>query len=789
MFQNHLKIAFRQIGRNKVFSTINILGLSLGIAVVILIAVFVKHEYSYDHWMDQSDHTYRVYREWHTGSNTVWTPSLLAKKLMTDYPEVNVATGFSPNNHERLVEYAGNKLYLKGSVSVDSTFFQVLPMPFIHGDAATALNAPNGLVITTKVAKKIFGDANPMGEVVKIDGEKDFIVTGVLDMEDKNSHIEGEFFSRFEWYSEYWTGNNRATYVQLKQKASVENLEEKLTTSITELMTKEFLSMNYTPTKEDFAKWRLQPLNDVHLHSAGFGFLGGPSGSIRSIYVFFIIGFLVLMVAIVNYINLATARASQRAKEVGVKKVTGAERSQLTLQFVAEGILQASVAAIIGVLLAELLLPFFNTITDRSLSIFAQPVWILTSVLVIAILTGLLAGIYPAFVMSAYKPAVALKSNFLKSGEKGFFRKVLVTGQFAITTTLIIVMAFIYRQVNFMMEHELGFHPEQVMVVPLNFESSHRKVDNLKTRFESIPGIETVSTASRFPGQFMPDWGMLIEGRAESVSPNVIFSDADYAKTLNIEMVEGRFISEEMAADTSSNFFVNEAFIKEYNIENPIGTKLKFSNDTIYGRIAGVMKNFHFKGLSRNIRPLVMNGHHRRWYTGFKISPNNISETIGAIEKIWSQVEPAHPMRYSFLDEDFAAQYEEQQRFGQTILYATLLTLFIAMLGLFGLTVFNVERRTREIGIRKILGASVSGIVSLLSKDFLKLAGIAFILALPIGYYVANLWLEDFAYRTNLAWWVFLLAGIGTIAIGFLTVSFQSIKAALSNPVNSLRNE
>jgi putative ABC transport system permease protein len=555
-------------------------------------------------------------------------------------------------------------------------------------------------------------------------------------------------------------------------------------------MRNEFLSMNYTPSEEDFADWKFQPLNNIHLESDNFYWVGETGGSRRNLSIFMLIGLLVLGVAIINYVNLATARAGQRAKEVGVKKVTGAERGQLTIQFITESIVQAVLSATIALLLAELLLPFFNTVTNRELSILgSQPLLFIGGILILALLTGLLAGIYPAFVMSGYRPVKALKANFMKSGDKGMFRKVLVTGQFCITIALVIVMAFIYRQVNFMMDHELGFHPDQVMTVPFNNRHNFHKLEDIKTRLENIPGVKTVTTASRFPGGFMPDWGVIIEGNPDAISPNVIFADEDYASTLDIEMVEGRFISDDIAADSINNFFVNETFVRENALDNPIGTKLKFTADSTYGQIVGVMKDFHFQGLFQDINPLVMTGAQRRYIAGFKLSTQNMSKTIAEVERLWAEIEPEHPMRYTFLDEEFANQYASQERFGETMLNSTLLKLFIAQLGLFGLTVFKLERRTREIGIRKVLGATVGGVIGLLSKDFLKLAGIAFLIALPIGYFISKSWLEDFAYRTDLAWWVFVGAGLLIGLVGFLTVGIQSMRAALMNPVESLRSE
>ena len=789
MLKNHLKIAFRQLSRNKIFSGINILGLALGMALAILIAVFIKSEFTYDYWMTDSENTYRVYRNWGGDGGTVFTPPPLANKLVTDYPEVVAATGFSPNG-EQLMEYAAKPFYIEETATVDSTFFKVFGMQLLHGDITTALNRPNDMVISDRLATKIFDEENPIGQVIKYYGTDDYIITGVVDTKGKKSHIKADVFTRFTDTGNYWTGNNRYAYARLAPNTDLANLEQKVTADISELIKQEYLSNNYTPTAEDIPNWKVQPLNEVYLHSDDFFTLGVQEGSMRNIYIFALIGFLVLFVAIINYINLTTARSSQRSKEVGVKKVAGAGRNLLTAQFITESILQAGVAASVALLLAELSLPFFNSVVDRNLEVLSgQPMSIIIGLLGLTVVTGLLAGIYPAFVMSAYRPVVALKSSFLKAGDNGLFRKVLVTSQFAVTITLLIVMAFIYRQVNFMIDKDLGFKPQQVMTIPVNSSQTHRKVATFKNRFKEINGVQEVTTASHFPGRFLPDWGMLIEGRAEGVNPNVIFADGDFANTLNIEMVEGRFIDDNIGADSSSNFIVNETFLKRYNIENAIGTAVKFTSDTTYGQIVGVMKDFHFQGVDRRIRPLVMSANHWRGSTGIRLSTTNMPQTIAQIERLWAEIEPLHPMRYTFLDEEFAEQYAEQKQFGTTILYSTLLTLFIALLGLFGLTAFTVERRTREIGVRKVLGASVANIVGLLAQDFIKLVGFSCLIALPIGYYLVSTWLEDFALRTELVWWIFAGAGLLILVVGFLTVALQSVKAALTNPVQSLRSE
>jgi len=789
MLRNYIKIAYRNLFKNKVTSTINIVGLALGMTVVLLIGLYIHHEKSYDQWINGKENIYRVYRDWGENSNTVWTPGPLAKKLVSNFPEVINAAGLGLNG-ESMVEYRNDKIYVENTALIDSTFFETVPLTFKYGNSRQVMNSPKSVVLSEKLSERIFGNMNPVGEVVKLLDEEEYTVAGVLDMKGKTSHLDYDLYFPFYWDAPNWTGNNRATYLRLLPGTSVATLEAKIDKEVNKLIEKEYLANNYVPTAEDYPAWRLQPMVDIHLHSSNFYWIANNEGSMRHIYIFFIIAVLVLSVAVINYVNLSTAQATKRAKEIGVRKTSGARRRQLTSQFLTETLFQSFIAIVLALLLTELLLPIFNQITNRELQFFGENFnWMIFPAIGIAIVIGLLAGSYPAVVMSAFNPVSALKSNFMKTGEKGFFRKILVSGQFTITIALLVVMAFVYRQVNFMIKHDLGFHPDQVMVVPMNFGSSHRKVESLKSEFLNIPGVELVSTSSKLPGDHLPDWSMLVEGQDENVNPNVIFSDENFQQTLGIEMKDGRFLQRGIAADSVDNFVVNEAFVEKYNIENPIGKKVKFSFSENFGQIVGVMKNFHMNGLSHKIRPLVMTANHSRTFASFKLSTHDIAPTVASIERIWSRIEPRHPMRYTFLDEDFNKQYAEQQRFGETMLYATLLTLFIAMLGLFGLTAYSVERRTKEIGIRKVLGATTAGIVGLLSLEFLKLVLIAILIAIPIGWYFSNMWLEDFALRTNLSWWVFLLAGTAALGVAILTVGFQSMKAALANPIKSLRSE
>ncbi|MEL6864423.1 MAG: ABC transporter permease [Bacteroidota bacterium] len=789
MLKNHLTIALRQLSRNKVFASLNILGLSLGMAMVILIALFIQHELSYDYWMEGQEEVYRVYRYSDESGQTVWTPGGLAQKMVDDYPEVAKATGYFPSG-EQLVTIGDKNTYVEETAYVDSTFFEVLPLEFVLGDPKTALEQPNSMVISDRLAYRLFGEDNPLGKTLTYGGDSEFMISAVVKQSSQRSHITSDLFTRFTWYGSSWIGNNRATYTRLHPGSNPKELAAKVEKDVNQLIREQYLAQGYTPNESNFRKWALQPLSEVYLYSENWMGMGGAIGSIRNIYIFAFIALMVLIVAIINYINLTTARASQRSKEVGVKKVSGAGRRLLTTQFIVESLLQAMIAGLFALLIAEISLPFFNQIIDRELAlIMGTPGWIIFGTLFLAIITGLLAGSYPAFVMSAYQPAIALKSNFLKTGNKGMFRKILVTSQFAVSITLLIVMAFIYRQVNYMLNQDLGFEADQVIVVPMNDGQSHYRVDQLKSQFQQIPGVAEVTTASTLPGYFLPDWTMLIEGQAESVTPWVICTDADFDQTLDLELLEGRFLEHHIASDSVNNFIVNEEFVSRYGLEEPIGHKIKWSNDTTYGQIVGIVKNFHYRGLANQINPLVISGIHWRNMAALKLSTKDLPQTIASVENLWAEIEPRHPMRYTFLDEDFANQYTEQQRFGEAILYSTLLTIFIALLGLFGLTAFSVERRTREIGIRKVLGASIAGIIALLAQDFMRLLAFAFLIASPVAYLLSSHWLEDFAHRTDLAWWVFAGAGLSIFFIGFLTVCLQSVKAALVNPIESLRTE
>ena len=791
MLRNHLKIAYRNLLKHTSTSSVNVLGLALGMAVSLLIAVYIWHEFSFDHWIPESENTYRVFRSWDGDqSGTVWSPSRLAGKLRDDFPEVISATGLSPQR-DVLLNYQNNKLYIKQVAGVDSTFFETVQIPLVAGNPTTVLQQPKSLIISQQLADRVFKDENPLGKTVEIDGEESYQITGIFDLADQNTHLDYDAYMPITWYSDSWTGNNRATYLRLRPDANITQLENKITETITKLILQEYESINYSPRPEELAHWSLQPINDIYLHSANIGWISGREGDIRYVRIFLMVAFLILCIAIINYVNLATAQSTGRAQEVGVRKVSGAGKRQLVSQFLTESIIQALFAGLIALGLAELLMPVFERLVDRDLPSLVQqyPVVYAFGTLGLALLVGATAGGYPAFVLSSFKPGRAFRAHRMDRVEKGTLRKVLVSVQFAITMILLISMAFINRQVNYMLDYDLGFSSEQVVSITMNSQESAGKVNSLREQFLTIPGVKNLSVASRLPGGFVPDWGMTQEGRDEMLNPNVIFSDPHFLNTLEIPLVEGRFLSDDFAADTVNNFVVNEAFVQEYQIEDPVGTRIKFSSEEVFGRIVGVCQNFHFADVSRKVRPLVIGGQDNRWYTAIRVETKKLESTLADIKDIWSNIEPKHPIRMGFLDASFQQQYEEHRRLGRSMLAATILTLFIALLGLFGLTDFLVRKKVKEIGIRKVLGASTMGIIFLFIREFLIILTISFVIALPLSLYTTQTWLQEFAHRISIDPWTFIISFAIIILITVLTVALRSFYAAQVNPVESLRSE
>lgn len=796
MYKNYLLIAFRNLKKNRLHAYINIFGLAVGFVVAILSILYIKNELGFEKWIPEQEQVYRVFQQApsQTEGGWVYSPSPLAATLARDIPGVKEATKLYLED-EVLFTQAEKAFYLKKVAFVDSAFFKIFPFHLKAGNIGTALHEPNSIVISERVATLFFGNANPIGETLKYDGEVAYLIKGVLPGNLGNSFLKHEVYLSIDnKVPDHWLANRVTTYIKKEAQANIEHIAQQTDELLFPIMKKEMQAFNLPyESKADVPKWKYQALADIHLYSEGIAGFEASEGAVKKLFLFGVITFIVLLIASINYINLATAKGTRRAKEVGMRKVTGAQQHQLIGQFLTESVLQSIIALMIAIALSEILLPVFNQISNRNLSFHnLHLVTIIVPLLALSVLIGLAAGIYPAFFLSQFNPIKALKGNILATAGGQFFRKAMVVTQFSMTVILIIALFFVHKQINFMQAQELGFDDEQVLSIQINRGDSWQKAERLRSKFEEIEGMKSMAFSNNLPGKKNTQYGIDIVGKTIKSSPDVLFTSEDFAQVLGLELKEGRFLSSEYSTDEQQAYVVNEKFVKEYEIEAPIGQEMKFMSDDKYGRIIGVIKDFHFTGLEDQINPLVMSAKtnlDQYAYAVFKIRSADISQTVEAIQKTWAGIEPQHPVRFAFLDDTFAAQYQENENFRRIIIYATSLTIFIAMLGLFGLSSFMAEQRTKEIGVRKVLGASIPNLVVLLVKDFLLLVLLAGIIAVPFALVLVQKWLEDFAYTTTINASPFVLAILGALTLAILTVSYQSIKVSAENPVKALKKE
>ncbi|MBI2506012.1 MAG: ABC transporter permease [Candidatus Latescibacteria bacterium] len=789
MLRNYLTIAWRNLVRHKLYSLINVLGLATGMAACLLIVLFVQDELRYDQFHEQAPHIYRVLQ-----GGSARTSYPVGEVVRDQTPEVEEMVRIS-TKWQRLVSYGEKRFEEVNFLYADPSFFSVFSFPLVKGDAKTALVRPFSIVITREMAQKYCGDEDPVGKVLRIDHERDYTITGVLEPLPRQSHFTFDFLATFvgseavfyEDMLEHWGVSNFYTYLRLREGSNLSGLEKKMTALIAPLIRAKHPEL--TPSI-----LLLQPLKDIHLHSAHLWGDIEPQGNITYVYVFSAIAVFILLIACINFTNLATARAVERMREVGVRKVAGARRQQLMGQFIGESILLALTALLVALALIEVGLPAFNVLLGKRLSLAGEAGWGTLSGLVAMVLgVGLAAGSYPAIYLSALQPVEVLKGK-ARTGKDGvLFRRVLVVVQFSISITLIVGVGIIYSQMEYMRNKDLGFDKEHLAVVEIPGNKDNRQsFEVIKAQVLQYPGIMSVSASSDVP----PDSYF----RSAPVFPNetpertrwarIISANYGLLETLSLGLVAGRSFSPDFRTDEKETLILSESAVAALGWASPeeaLGQRCEIDGTRT---VVGVVRDFHFESLHARIEPVVFElDPGSAWLLVVRIRGGQIPETLDFLKEKWGALFPEWPFEYRFVDQSFDQEYRAEARTERIAVIAALLTLSIACLGVFGLTAFTASRRTKEIGIRKVLGASVTSIVVLMSREFTWLVLIANLVAWPLAYLVMGRWLQNFAYQIELGPEVFVLGGVLALAIAWLTVSYQAIRAARANPVEALRYE
>ncbi|MGZ5133751.1 MAG: ABC transporter permease [Flavitalea sp.] len=816
MLKNYLKVAWRNVMKNKTFSFINVFGLSIGLTCCLLIAIYLHNELSYDSYHKNITQLYQLgttFVKNGKDDRTANTPAPMAKAMQLEFPEIIETTRLLATFSEdkTLLQYTPpgselKSLYESRGFLADSTFFRMFSYDFKEGDPATALLQPNTVVLSTEIASKIFGNQPALNKVIHIssatNGEYDFRVTGVFKPNDIPSHIDGRFFmsipgGRMAEYirqrNDLASNNMFNTYFLLAPGTNVKHLESKFPAFIEKHAGKDLKAMGF------YKKQFLTPVKDVHLQS-DIKMNITPPGSVTYLYILGSIALFTLLIACINFMNLSTARSSKRSAEVGVRKVLGAEKNALIRQFLGESVLMALVALVFAVLITQLLLPLFAQVSGKHFSMpFRQQAILYAGFFALALITGLLAGSYPAFYLSSFQPVKVLKGRFSNSLAAVSLRRSLVVFQFVISVVLIIASVVINNQMKFLQSTDLGFTKEQQIVVPLRSSNAKNLYTSLKNEISRDPQIVSVGASLYYPGIFNPsDMPLYKEGSSMNESKRVFMNwvDESFLQTLDIKAAKGRFFSKSFPADTNARMILNETAIRQLGFgipEKAIGKFVVFDwqGERYRYEIIGVAKDFHFQDLHVPIEPYGFQLNNRTSYNYMiaHAKAGDISATLRSLESTWHSLNPNEPFDYSFLDHDFHNSYATETRLASIVGYFTIIAILISCLGLFGLATFSAEQRTKEIGVRKVLGASTSGIVTLLSKDFIKLVAVAIVIASPLAWFIMDKWLQDFAYRTEIGWKVFVITSFIALLIAVLTISFQAIRAAISNPVKSLRTE
>jgi putative ABC transport system permease protein len=807
MFRNYFKTAFRNLVNNKFYTTINILGLAFGLATCLLILLYVIDERNFDRYNENAKRIYRVNNEAKFGNNHLdmaVSNAAMGPTLIREFPQVEQYTRIQPFG-SFLVKKGSENLRETKVAFADSTLFEVFTLPMISGDAKTALKDPRSLVITERMAQKYFGRTDVRGENLLINDKDNYKITAVIKNMPEQSHFNFDFFvpmtENESSRDNNWLSENFNTYIILKKDADPKKLEPEFNKMMSRYIGPQLkavmnLSMTDFEKTGGFLRCSLMPVEEIHLHSAKIGELAA-NGNIQFIYIFAAIAGLILLIACVNFMNLSTARASSRAKEVGVRKVLGSLRINLIQQFITESVLMSFIALVIAISLAFLLLPYFNQLAGKKIETFGlfQPLMLL-SFFLLMLIVGILAGSYPAFYLSSFQPIKVLKGK-LSGGFKGSsLRNVLVVFQFSISVILIVGTIVIFNQLNFIRNQDIGFNRNQVLVLH-GTDVLQDRTESFKNELLQIPGVVNATVTGYLPVNGYRGKNTLFPSVSfdpkNGISLELWNIDENYIPTLGIKMLEGRNYSKQFPTD-SSGIIVNEAAAKFmggkdlmnkslYRVEDVVNKKIKEYH------IIGIIKNFNFNSLHEIVTPMALVLQKEAGSMAIRIRTKEAYPLIAQIRNKWQSMVPGQLFDYTFMDDEFNELYAPEQRTGQLFITFAVLAILIGCLGLFGLVTYAAEQRTKEIGIRKVLGASVGNIAGMISKDFLKLVVISWLIAFPVAWYAMNKWLQDFAYRVSISWWVFAGAGLFALIIALLTISSKAIRAAVANPAKSLKSE
>ena len=792
MFKNYFKTAWRSLWRNKLFSGLNIFGLATGMACSILIFLWVHDELSFDKFNHNASNIFRITDKTSDQEYAVVPPSL-AYAIQTQIPAIKNATRVV--SVQKMITVGTNKFDEKNIYYADSNFLQIFNYPLLSGNVATALSSPNSVVLTEKTAKKYFGSADAAtGKTIYIDNDikgSNLLVTGILKNIPSNSHLQPDMLIPMAQYDKAnnpihgWTNFDVYVYFQLKDAVAP-------TASNLSNINKQVNEIYKQNNREFPASFTAQALTDIHLHSHYLADVPGQ-GSYEYVKIFALAAIFIIIIACINFMNLATAVSGQRAKEVGLRKTVGALRPQLIAQFISESLLLSFISLLLAILIVYLMLPLFNQLASKSISFNPFDANIFISLISVAVVTGLLSGSYPAFFLSSFNPVKALKGSKILRSNKSFLRNGLVVFQFSISVVLIVTTLVIYKQLQFIQNRDIGFNKENLlyMKMPEVGDLKNNK-DAMRATLAEYPDITNYTFTDQLPTNLGNSSQLTWHGMnpGTQVMANRLRVDENFVKTFGMQMAAGRFFSKDFG-DNGTGYVVNETALKAMglNTKNAIGKIISISLEDKEAPIIGVVKDFNFKPVQEPIEPLVMKTNFGGGYVVMRTTPASIRKVIGTLQKSFHNVYGDYPFSYGFVSDDLSKLYITEQTMEKLFNVFSILSIVISCLGLFGLATFAAQQRIKEIGIRKVLGASEAGIATLLSKDFIQLVLISFVIAFPVAWWAMNKWLQSFAYRINISWWVFAVAGLAALLIALLTVSFQAVKAAIANPVKSLRTE